>query len=63
MASILCVGVGITHVQTGHGSMCLADIRNLPGSNTSLDITCHSELAQEVAGTPCVCPCDAPVGW
>lgn len=37
--------------------MWLADVSNLPGSDTSLDATGHHELAQEV---PSFCPGCAP---
>lgn len=43
-----------------HGSMCLADIKNFPGDDTSLDKTRYPELAQEVARRPCFCPGYAP---
>lgn len=57
----ICVSVSITCVHVCHGSMCLADITVTPGNDTSLDMTCPPELAQEVARRPCFCPGYAPI--
>lgn len=41
----MCMSVGIMYACVSRGYVS-GDIRNLPGSDTSLDMTCHPKLAQ-----------------
>lgn len=47
----MCMGVGIMHACVSRVYVS-DEVRNLPGSDTSLDMTCHTELTQGSLGGP-----------